>query len=270
MNQIKLKKLKQIIKEMESLLIAYSGGVDSTFLLKIAQETLGDKVLAVTAKSKIYPEREYEEAKRITQSLGVKHLTITTKELSNPHFSRNFPQRCYYCKKGLFTQLLKIAKKKGIRYIAEGTNYDDLEDFRPGIKALQEAGIRSPLKEAGLGKREIRLLSKKMDLPTWDKPASVCFASRFPYGEKITPRKVRMVKEAEDYLFNLGIKELRVRHHKDIARIEVSSQDITLLSQKAWRKKVVERFKEIGYHYVALDLQGYRRGSMNEVLQLRV
>ena len=270
MDQTKIKKLKQIIKEMESLLIAYSGGVDSTFLLKIAQETLGDKVLAVTAKSKIYPEREYEEAKRITQKLGVKHLIITTKELSNPYFSLNSPQRCYYCKKGLSAQLLKIAKKKGIRYIAEGTNCDDLEDFRPGIKALQEAGIRSPLKEANLGKREIRLLSKKRGLPTWDKPASVCFASRFPYREKITPRKLQMVKEAEDYLLNLGIKELRVRHHKDMARIEVSPQDITFLSQKARRKKVIKRFKEIGYHYVALDLQGYRRGSMNEVLQFRV
>jgi len=263
----KLKKLEQIIENMGSVLIAYSGGVDSTFLLKVVKETIGNNVLAVTAKSETYPEREYNQSKKIARRLKVKHLTITTKELLNHHFLANPTNRCYYCKKELLTKLKQIALDKGINYIADGTNYDDTGDFRPGMKAVKELDIRSPLREAGLTKREIRLLSHKMNLPTWNKPAFACLATRFPYDAPINQKKLKMVNKAEDYLYKLGFKQIRVRHHDSIARIEVSPKDIVSLVSPGIRKKIVKKLKGIGYRYVTLDIQGYRSGSMNEVLK---
>ncbi|MFH1540515.1 MAG: ATP-dependent sacrificial sulfur transferase LarE [Elusimicrobiota bacterium] len=278
MSKSKLNKLKNILQEMGSILVAYSGGVDSTFLLKVAKDTIGDNVLAVTAKSETYPKREYEQAKKIAQKLKTKHLIINTKELSNSRFLANPVNRCYYCKKELFTKLKQIAREKDINYIVDGTNCDDLKDFRPGMNAIKELGVRSPLREAGLTKKEIRLFSRKMHLSTWDKPVFACLASRFPYGDKITLPKLKMINEAEEYLHSLGIKQVRVRHHAcpnqgrgnniaRIARIEVSPEDINCLTSINSRKKIVKKFNEIGYRYVSLDLQGYRTGSMNPITE---
>lgn len=270
----KLRKLKKILKKMGNLLIAYSGGTDSTFLLKIAKDTIGDNVLAVIAKSETYPKREYRQAKKIVQELKIKHLVINTQELSNPHFLINSTNRCYYCKKELFTKLREIAYKKDINYVADGTNYDDINDFRPGINAIKELEIRSPLKEAFLTKKEIRLLSRKMELLTWDKPAFACLASRIPYGNKITLHKLKMINDAEDYIYNLGFRQVRVRHYlfseqrrNNIARIEVSKEDIPRFTSIDLQEKVVKKLKQIGYHYITLDLEGYRIGSMNEILR---
>ena len=263
----KLKKLKRILENMGSVIIAYSGGVDSTFLIKVAKDTIGNNILAVTAKSETYPKREYEQAKEIARKLKVKHLVITTKELLNPRFIVNPANRCYYCKQELFTELKQIALKKGINYVVDGTNCDDLKDFRPGQEAIKALGVRSPLREVGLTKKEIRGLSRKMNLDTWDKPAFACLSSRLPYGTPIDKKKLQMVGEAEDYLFKSGFKQVRVRHHNNIARIEVSPEDIEHLTSINLRRKIVKKLKEIGYHYVTLDLQGYRTGSMNEVLE---
>jgi len=263
----KLKKLKSILENMGSVIIAYSGGVDSTFLIKVAKDTIGNNILAVTAKSETYPKREYEQAKKIARKLKVKHLVITTKELLNPRFIVNPANRCYYCKQELFTELKQIALEKGIDYVVDGTNCDDLKDFRPGMEAIKALGVRSPLREAGLTKKEIRGLSRKMNLDTWDKPAFACLSSRLPYGTPIDKKKLQMVGEAEDYLFKSGFKQVRVRHHNNIARIEVSPEDIEHLTSINLRRKIVKKLKEIGYHYVTLDLQGYRTGSMNEVLE---
>lgn len=257
--------LQENIKSMRSLLVAYSGGVDSTFLLKVAKVILGNDVVAVTSRSPIYPAREIVEAIKVAKGLKVKHLIIETPELGLQEFTNNSSNRCYYCKKGLFTRLKEIAKNQGINCIADGSNLDDTGDFRPGLKALQELGIRSPLKEVGFTKPEIRDLSKEMGLPTWNKPSLACLASRVPYGECITPEKLQMIEEAESYLFGLGVRQVRVRHHGAIARIEVEGDtDFRLLSQ--FRDQVVYALKKIGYTYVALDLQGYRTGSMDEIL----
>lgn len=266
MLDLKLEILKNILKNMQSVLIAYSGGVDSTFLLKVAKETIGNRVLAVTAKSETYPNREYRQAKNIAKKLKVKHLTIHTEELFTPLFSSNPHNRCYYCKKELFTRLKQIAIDRNIKCIVVGTNYDDLDDFRPGMKACEESGVRSPLKEAGLTKEEIRSLSFKMKLPTWDKPAAACLASRFPYGIAISKKKLHRVQKAEDYLYKLGFRQIRVRHHDSTARIEVHPKDIQRLASLSLRNKIVDKFKNIGYCYITLDLQGYRTGSLNEVL----
>ena len=218
----KTQKLKEIFQSMGKVVVAFSGGVDSTLLLRVAQDTLGDKnVLAVTALSPLYPERELAGVKKLIQTLGVRHLLIESNELEIDGFSKNPPNRCYYCKRKLFEELLNLAKEEAIPFVVEGSTLDDDKDHRPGRMAIQELGIRSPLKEAMFTKKDVRELSKALGLPTWDKPSFACLASRFPYGEEITEEGLRMVDEAEDFLFGLGFKQVRVRHYGNLARIEI-------------------------------------------------
>ena len=263
----KTQKLKEIFQSLRKVLVAYSGGVDSTLLLKVAKDTLEDEnVLAVTAFSPLYPERELAEAKNVIQAIGGRHLLIESNELEIDGFSKNPTNRCYYCKKRLFEELIKIAEKESIPFVVEGSTLDDEMDHRPGRKAIQELGIRSPLKEALFTKANVRELSNTLGLPTWDKPSFACLASRFPYGEEITIEGLRMVGEAEDFLFGLGFKQVRVRHYQNLARIEILQEEMDRLIEGSLREKVVSHLKAIGYRYVTLDLQGFRSGSMNEVL----
>jgi uncharacterized protein len=251
---------------MGSLAVAYSGGVDSTFLLKVAHDVLKDRAIAVTARSSTYPEREFKEAAEFTRSAGIKHIIIQSEELDIEGFTNNPPNRCYLCKYELFSKIKEVAGKHHIQYIAEGSNIDDLGDYRPGMQAIKELGIISPLKDACLGKDAIRKLSKQMGLPTWDKPAFACLASRFPYGEKITRDKLAMVDRAEQYLLDLGFKQVRVRYHGDTARIEVAETERLEFFDLKLMDKIYKQFKRIGFAYTALDLKGYRTGSMNEVI----
>jgi uncharacterized protein len=263
----KLDRLKTILAGMENVLIAYSGGVDSTLLLKVASDILGKNVLAVIAGSETYPEKEIREAKKTAAALKARYRVIRTRELENPDFLKNPPLRCYYCKQELFSRLKEIARAEGIPYVLDGSNYDDRGDFRPGAKAGKELGIRSPLREARLTKNEIRLLSRRFRLPTWDKPSLACLASRFPYQTRIEKKSLRQIGQAEDFLRDLGFGQLRVRHHGQIARIEVLPGEFSRILRETDRQKIVRRLKRLGYAYVALDLAGYRTGSLNEPLK---
>ena len=263
----KWERLKEIFEGMGRVVVAYSGGVDSTLLLKVAKDVLGDEnILAVTALSPLYPEREVAGAKRITETLKVRHVLIESNELEIAEFVKNPSNRCYYCKRELFGKLLNIAAGESIPFVVEGSTLDDDKDHRPGRVAVSELGIRSPLKEAMLTKSDVRELSRGSGLETWDKPSFACLASRFPYGEEIDPRGLRMVDEAEDFLFGLGFRQVRVRHYQTLARIEVFQEEMGRLLNGSLREKVVSQLKKIGYKYVTLDLQGFRSGSMNEVL----
>jgi uncharacterized protein len=265
-----LKQLEYNIGEKGSLAVAYSGGVDSTFLLKVAHDVLQDRVIAVTARSSIHPQREFKEAAEFARSAGIKHIIIQSEELEIEGFTDNPPHRCYLCKYELFSKIKEVAGKHGIKHIAEGSNIDDLGDYRPGMKAIKELGIISPLKDAGLGKDVIRKLSKQMRLLTWDKQSFACLASRFPYGEKITKEKLAMVDRAEQCLLSFGFKQVRVRHHGDTARIEVAEAERPKFFDLELMDNVYKQFREIGFAYTALDLQGYRTGSMNEVIDTRL
>jgi uncharacterized protein len=238
--------------------------VDSTFLLRVARDVLGDDVLAVIASSPTYPESEQQEALCIAEEMEVRYKVIHTKELDDPNFRNNPPERCYYCKKELFSRLKEIAAEENIPHVLDGSNLEDTLDFRPGSKAAQELDVRSPLKEAGLGKSEIRILSKKLGLQTWDKPAMACLSSRFPYFTSIDNESLRRIEAAENYLRTKGLSQLRVRHHDQVARIEVDPSDFSVVMEKETREEIVENLKKIGYRYVTLDLVGYRTGSMNE------
>ncbi|MGN6712291.1 ATP-dependent sacrificial sulfur transferase LarE [Anaerocolumna jejuensis] len=264
--QEKFDLLKKNLSTLDSLCIAFSGGVDSTFLLKAAYDVLGDKVLAITARSSTYPEREYKEAVEFTKKYGIPHKVILSEELDVDGFTDNPVNRCYLCKNELFEKIDEIAKAKGISYIAEGSNMDDLGDYRPGLTAVSEHKVLSPLREAGLTKEEIRSLSKEMGLPTWNKPAFACLSSRFPYGQKITKEKLEMVDKAEQFLLDHGFRQVRVRHHGDIARIEVGQIEMEKFLNLDLMKEVQEYYKKLGFSYTALDLKGYRTGSMNETL----
>ena len=263
----KYEQLKQLFRSMGRVLVAYSGGVDSSLLLKVAREALGDEnVLAVTALSPLYPERELTGAKKVAHTLGVRHLLIESNELEIEGFSNNPPNRCYYCKRELFEKMLRLAEGEGIHFVVEGSTLDDDQDHRPGRTAIKELGIRSPLRETRFTKREIRELSRTLGLPTWDKPSFACLASRFPYGKEITAEELKRVADAEDFLFNLGFKQVRVRHYGRLARIEILQEEMGRLLEGSLRESVVNRLKNMGYNYITLDLQGFRSGSMNEVL----
>jgi len=262
----KLELLKEKLMSLKSVAVAYSGGVDSTFLLKVAQEVLGDNVIAITAKSSTYPERELREAKKFAEEIGVKHIVIVSEELEIEGFAKNPSNRCYYCKKELFTKLNNIAKENNINQVIDGSNLDDTGDFRPGMVAAKELGIISPLKIAGMTKDDIRGISKVYGLKTWNKSSLACLSSRVPYGSEITLKKLKMIEEAEQFLLDLGFQQVRVRHHGEIARIEVSPDEREKIFNVELMNKISAKLKKIGFKYVTLDLSGYRTGSMNEVL----
>jgi len=258
--------LRSLLSEMRTVLLAYSGGVDSSVLLRAAAEILGQNLIAVTAVSETYPAEELHLAKQFTASLGVRHRILQTEELSNDEFSRNAEDRCYHCKHELFGKLRQIAESEGIPWILDGSNTDDQRDFRPGRRAAGEFSVRSPLAESGLSKQEIRDLARRLNLPMWDKPSLACLSSRIPYGTRITPDLVKNIQAAEDVVRSLGIRQVRVRHHGDTARIEVDREDLIRLVSEDARQVIVDSFKALGYAYVCLDLEGYRTGSMNEVI----
>lgn len=262
----KITKLQDILKSMGSVLVAYSGGVDSSFLAKVAFETLGEKSMAVTATSETYPERELDEAMITAKTIGINHLVIHSDELTDPNFKKNPQDRCYYCKSELFIKLTTLKTEKGFSLVVDGANLDDLQDYRPGHRAKEEQGVRSPLQEAGMTKEDIRFLSKELGLPTWNKPSLACLSSRLPYGEEITVEKLKIIDQAETVLRKLGFKELRVRYHQEIARVELPRQDFGKLTDTVINE-IVTRLKGLGFTYVTLDLQGLRSGSMNEVLK---
>lgn len=260
----KIKRLTEILKQMDGAIIAFSGGTDSTFLLYIASLVMGDNILAVIARSETYPEKEINEAENLAKQIGVAYIIIRSNELEDERFARNPKDRCYYCKIELFGKLWDIAKKRGFKHVLDGTNYDDLKDYRPGIKAGLELQVRSPLQEARLSKNDIREASMFYQLPTADKPSMACLSSRFPYGTRIQPEKLRQIEIAENYLASFGIKQVRVRYHGPIARIEVAKNDMNCLIRN--KAAVIDKFKSLGFTYITMDLQGFRSGSMNEAL----
>lgn len=261
------RRLESILRDMESLAIGYSGGVDSTLLLKVAVDTIGDRAVAMIGRSETYPTREFEEAMELARSIGARTVVVKTEETDVVKFTENPPDRCYFCKTELFGKLEEIAAREGLTWIADGTITDDVGDFRPGMKARFEKNVRSPLLEAGMSKVDVRELSRELGLSTWDKPAFACLSSRFPYGTGITRDNLTKVDKAETLLRDMGFRHFRVRFHDErTARIEVGTGEIARLVEEHTRTQVISHLKDLGFTYITIDLQGYRTGSMNEVL----
>lgn len=264
----KYDRLKDYLASFGSVAVAFSSGVDSTFLLYAAKEALGDHAIAVTASSCSFPERELKEAKEYCQKMGIRHFVIKSEELEIEGFSHNPKNRCYLCKHELFEKIGALAKEQGINEIAEGSNLDDNGDYRPGLQAVAELGVKSPLRHIGFTKQEIRELSQYLNIPTWNKQSFACLSSRFPYGDLINEKKLKMVDRAEQLLLDMGFHQLRVRIHGDVARIELLPEEFPKFMEEKTRLSVYKKFKEYGFSYVTLDVLGYRMGSMNETLDV--
>ncbi|SHI17830.1 uncharacterized protein SAMN02745823_03055 [Sporobacter termitidis DSM 10068] len=263
----KYEELRTYIEQLKSVAVAFSGGVDSTFLLKVASDVLGGNVVAVTARSLSFPKRELDEATAFAKENNIAHVVVDSEELDIEGFSKNPVNRCYLCKTELFTKIKKIAGDRGAANVAEASNIDDNGDYRPGLKAVAELGILSPLRAVGLTKAEIRELSRELGLRTWNKQSFACLSSRFPYGESITPERLTKIDKAEQFLLDLGFHQVRVRYHGDLARIETDEKGFDKMLEHGMRQRIDEEFRRIGFNYVAMDLKGYRTGSMNETLQ---
>jgi uncharacterized protein len=269
--QEKYSRLRSILSEMSSVAIGFSGGIDSTLLIRVATGVLEDKALAVIGRSETYPTREFEEAIQLAESFGARYRIVNTEETDDLKFKENPPDRCYFCKTELFGKLGMIAEEEGIQWIADGTITDDLGDFRPGMRAKSEKMVRSPLLEAGFSKNDVRMLARELGIPTWDKPSFACLSSRFPYGFGITKENLMKVDAAETFMRDRGFRFFRVRHHDDkTARLELGPQELRRLFENGFREELVAHFKKLGFVYVTLDLQGFRSGSMNEVLSEEV
>ena len=267
--QEKYARLLETLRSLESVVVAFSGGVDSTFLARAADEALGERALLVTADSETYPASELEAAKALARTLGMRHLVVHTRELENPDYAKNPTNRCFFCKEELFTTLAPIAEREGYRHLIYGANTDDLGDHRPGMESARQRDVRAPLIEAGLGKAEIRELSQALGLSTWDKPSFACLSSRFQYGDRITAEKLRQVDAAEELVRSLGFRQFRVRHHDRLARLEIPLEDLPKLWEDGRREAILKRFRELGYLYVTIDLAGFQSGSANLLLNLK-